>query len=158
MPLTTLSSVSINCHQKHDMTITKLKPSAFMALPSELILVSSTFSAWGLFTACSAVVCRVPINVLQTTTKSKQNQTHHARLHNKHTVLPAHLDWLFFFLLGYSTKVLFTALTTSPECPPPPQCVYIKSLIAAHCWAASLIIIWTSPLHPLLWSTELTSI
>lgn len=34
------------------------------------------------------------------------------------------------FLLGYSTKVLFTALTTSPE---PPKSVYIKSLIAANC-------------------------
>lgn len=135
----------------YDITITKLKPSAFMALQSELILVLSTYSAWGLFTTCSVVVCRVPINVLQTTTKSKQNQTHHARLHNKHTVLPAHLYWLF--LLGYSTKVLFTALTTLPE---PPKCIYIKSLIAANCWAASLIIIWTSPLHPVLWSTELT--
>lgn len=54
----------------------KLKLSAFMALQSELILVLSTYSAWGLFTTCSVVVCSMPINVLQTTTKSKQNQTH----------------------------------------------------------------------------------
>lgn len=54
----------------------QLKLSAFMASQSELILVSSTYSACGLFTACSVAECSVPVNVLQTTAKSKHNQTH----------------------------------------------------------------------------------
>ncbi len=93
----------------------KLKLSAFMALQSELILVLSTYSAWGLFTACSVVVCSVPINVLQTTTKSKQNQTHPCQTTQQTHCAPSSSGLAFFAVIFHQRT--FTALTTSPEPP-----------------------------------------
>lgn len=91
----------------------KLKLSAFMALQSGLILALSTYSAWDLFTTCSVVVCSVPINVLQTTTKSKQNQTHPCQTTQQTHCAPK-LIWtsLSAVIFHQSTS---TALTTSPE-------------------------------------------
>lgn len=99
----------------------KLKLSAFTALQTELILVMSTYSAWDLFTACSVVVCSVPINGLQTT-KSKQNQSHPCQ----------------------TTQQTHCAPSSSGPHLSPKNVLYSLFLCyifdCSHCWAPSIII------------------
>lgn len=123
----------------------KLKLSAFMASQSGLILVLSTYSAWGLFTTCSVVVCSVPINVLQTTTESKQNQTHPCQTTQQTHCAPSSSG--LAFLPWYSTKGLLLLLLTWA-----PQNASYSLLFMSHLWR-----VWASAIitRPVLLSNPL---
>ena len=99
-----LDDTQTEIYQRHHCVRDQLKPSAFVPLQSELILLVSTDSAWGLCTARSVVVCSEPIK----TTESKQNPTRSCQSTQQTPRAPSSSGRAA--LLWCSTNKTFTAL------------------------------------------------
>ena len=132
MPLTTLSSVSINCHQKHDMTITKLKPLCFYgtAIRANFSLVHILCMRPVYRMQCGCMPCahqRAANNHKEQTKPDTSCQT----TQQTHCA-PSSSGLAFFFFAGIFHQSTFYCFNNLTWVPPFDRCPLLSSISDNH--------------------------